>query len=442
MSATDFGYHRTLDFIRGRLVVYYAGLDYKSAPFGESEAVLSRIWRGHCLFLKALSLVADHVVIPPTFFFYSCPLSPTVTVRTYVNELAPLFDGRVLLSPVYSGLGETIEFLDLKQEWGSPSERRLIEQRRASLETLFAQVPLLHREVSMQSAGFEQEFVQQSRLLRSRTTRQKAAELLERAIEAQIYGDVSLSRGAVITSLDVNLRKGAITKREYRTLYYAMNRAYYYAGTSTYLDARISMLDAVKHTPMLRSFLTGDSPRMLVAYDPQVVLEVLNAHGISNEDLDLLPSRRILQIRSRPEFAAFRDRYAEFARLTQDAVSATSGLTRVKVDALRTGFLAEFKQEHKAERDAFVRRRTAWTRVVDVIITALGGVVGGVIAGPEQRLLGAVVGAVGLLPPAIGLADKVADRLVDRLGGGEDSFHRFLRSLRAVVGEIRGTRAD
>ena len=52
-----------------RVVLYYAGLDHRSLPFGEGDK-LAKAWANdQALFLKVLSLVSDYIVIPPSTYF-------------------------------------------------------------------------------------------------------------------------------------------------------------------------------------------------------------------------------------------------------------------------------------------------------------------------------------------------------------------------------------
>src|SRR3990172_12831077 len=109
----------SLNFLKNKNVIYYAGLDEKGLPFHESARKILGLSIKNITYLKALSLVADHVVVPPTFFFFCIPAEEG---RVYHKQLLPLFSERHVLTTVYGGLNKTRDFLALKKEKGFEDE--------------------------------------------------------------------------------------------------------------------------------------------------------------------------------------------------------------------------------------------------------------------------------------------------------------------------------
>ena len=80
--------HSAHSFLADRQVVYYAGLDDIALPFGELLRVIPESPERHAVYLKALSLVVDHVVIPPSFYFPW--VAPDSIPSRFPSLLAPL----------------------------------------------------------------------------------------------------------------------------------------------------------------------------------------------------------------------------------------------------------------------------------------------------------------------------------------------------------------
>lgn len=55
---------KNLQYLSNKVVLYYAGLDNHSLPFGEGANMVGRTAYDQITYLKTLSLVADYIVVP------------------------------------------------------------------------------------------------------------------------------------------------------------------------------------------------------------------------------------------------------------------------------------------------------------------------------------------------------------------------------------------
>lgn len=149
---------KTLSFLADNIAIYYAGLDHEGLPFGEGERLIARTAKDQIIYLKALSLVADYIVVPPSNYFLWVDKLQTNKV---LDELKLLYEAGIIISPIYSSMNMGTDFIEKKKKDGSYLDKRMIRKHGDKLNPFFQAMPVLHRNVRRQSGGFRGFLIQE-----------------------------------------------------------------------------------------------------------------------------------------------------------------------------------------------------------------------------------------------------------------------------------------
>src|SRR3989304_7229691 len=187
----------TLGFMGGHVTLYYAGLDSDSLPFLEGARLVKKSSTSQIAYLKALALVTDNIVVPPSFYFY---WANTHRNQNLFSLLLELYKAGIVVSPIYTSMNMGTDFLEQKLYQGSSSDRTLIQANRDTLIPFFRSMPVFHRDVRRQSSGYKELFTKQivsgggGRLLRSE---------VEAFVASPQQSEVILSREKVMEFLSL-----------------------------------------------------------------------------------------------------------------------------------------------------------------------------------------------------------------------------------------------
>lgn len=419
-GSADVYVDRDLRFLSGKVVIYYAGLDWECLPFGEGEAVVRDTASQQLLLLKCLSLVADHIVIPPASMPYwvSCH-DDTNTV----DFLIELFNAYILISPIYTGMNSGRDFIENKLASGDVMDVRHISASLPLLSRFFSELPVLHRNVKKQSTRFQQTLMT---MVTNSSNLPSREELIDH-ISAGTTSDVVLSRSSLSNKLREMEMEGVISRNAGRRYYYLMNKAYYTEGAATY-EANISMYNACRYS-VLGKDVFNDTNGILLAYDPKILLAIFACFGISNSDIEILRIEDIQKIRSLISFPIFIHEFYEFAKQVQAIDINMSFLSKQSLERIQKHILTTYAGELHAHRDRFDKATRNASLTTSLLLTlATGGI--GTLFTPAISF---GVGTVPWLLDLLGVNNVAHKAIADWMEKNKIVFHVYTSELRKVI---------
>jgi len=411
--------------------LYYAGLDDKGLPFGESLKFIVQSSKKNITYLKAESLFVDHIIIPPTFLFYCIPSDKKESWDFY-REISSLFVGKYLVTSVYGGINRTSDFLSLKIEKGEPEEINLILNKMTILRSLFDSIPLLCRDVEEQSSAFKQKFISSidsapdSRL--DQGTKETLLDLIE---DNEKVGGIALSRYRTILLLNNLRREGKINEGIYQEIYYRMNSSYYIQGAETYF-ANISCLNSPKYPILIRGSLETESSKILIAYDPELILSILRAHNINEGHINKMTVSDIERIKESNSFRVFRDRYQKFAESLQKCLNGVDEISKTNLIKLDQKIIEQFQQEYLIGRKLSDKMKSRYSILENMFFSTATGILGYLLGGP----LGAMLGAVPVILQVSRITPRISDLIIDRIGNHEKAFYEYVKIIDKVSSDL------
>lgn len=413
-----------LAFLKTREVIYFAGLDNKALPFDEASQRIRRDASRNLTYLKVSALFADHVVVPPTIFLGN--LGSGILSGNLVDYLAPLYESGQLLSPVWSNLSSMQDFLELKlRRTVSDTENRPPDLQ--FVEALFREIPLLHRDVQAQSAGFRTRVFDQLRGLQG-----VDHDMIFRFISMLQASDgrygVPLSRSMAFECLSSFARSQAFGKRLLRKLHYAINTAYYSQAAATFYS-NVSLVGAERYSVLGKVLFLGNGPTIMIGYDPRLMLTILDCFGISRDQIDRLSAEDIVQIKLTPEFRSFRATYARFIVALQLSAGECGALSQPQLLRLKALIQHRFVSEYFAGLRTLARRKREYALAETGVLAVLSGAVGFFVV----PLYGALIGLIPVLLHATGSSGKVSDHILGRLSRGHQAFHDYIELLHQIT---------
>lgn len=254
------------------VTLYYAGLDSESFPFGKGRVLIERNADEQLMYLKALSLVADYIVVPPAFYFYWASLHKDTQ---FLVTLSEMYQSGILQSAVYSSMNQGTDYLQYKLERGGAHERQLILENMQVLSSLFLAIPTKRRSVTNQRTEYQQLFAQELPKLPTNTR------ILENPAQLVTEGsqnDTAISRDLIKSIAQSAFNNQEIGKSALRRFHYIANKCYYRTGAITY-GANISIIGAERYSAFGANLFTSEKS-ILLAYDPLVVLGILRSFDI------------------------------------------------------------------------------------------------------------------------------------------------------------------
>jgi hypothetical protein len=415
----------TLRFLEGHLTLYYAGIDSDSLPFPEGSRLVKRCSASQTIYLKALALVADYIVVPPSFYFF---WANTHRNPAFFSHLLELYQAGIVVSPIYTSMNMGTDFLEQKSSQGSSADRNLIQANRDILVPFFREMPVFHRNVRRQSSGYKELFTRELPLLGGSHQLKRETESF---INSPQQAEVLLSREQLLTFLSAAHNSQRVSTGDFRRYFYAANRSYYRQGAITY-DGAISLLGAERYS-ILGQQVFRPPCGVLIAYDPLVVLGILGSLGISRNMIASLPTDDLIAVRRTTAFAAFRDAYRTFALSLQELAMHTGSVSRnVLLDlshSIQTAAVSRVLTEEKLYSD----RQRLWN-IGEMSFFSLALGVAGFFVIP---LIGAALGAVPILVYGFRLTPKLSDFVISRLTEKQLPFCVFVRELRAITEHMK-----
>ncbi len=420
----------SLNFLRGSTCIYYAGLDNESLPFLEGEKQVEITVNDQILFLKALSLVADYIVIPPSFFFYWSSIHrDSKILETVLN----LFQADIVLSPIYTSMNMGIDFLEHKMWHGSTQDRGIITDHKKLLSPFFRKLPVFHRNVHIQSGGFKQFLSSEFSNIQSPPPVRKR---VNRLILDPKNKEVQISRAQIYRELGYSLNYEGLKKHQYRKYYYATNRSYYKQGGITY-EAVISIVGAERYS-VLGKELFSEKHGILIAYDPMVILGIFESMGISKALINRLSIEDLIEIRKSSIFAVFREAYYSFALTLQELALSTNRISKAFIFNSKSEFTKKFISRYFTEEVLFRKYTSNWN-IGEMTFFALAlGTVGFFVI----PVVGAVLGVVPILLYKLDLTPKMFNVVIEKITEKEIPFFLFINELRDISKNMKKIEAS
>ncbi len=413
-----------LQFMKDLDVVYYAGLD-PIGPHHLKRKVKYKIGE-HVTFLKSLGLALDHIVIPPTFFFPFFPKDGQST--PFLKDLIDLYQTKIISSPVHSGMCSSHDFLVGKEVQGSRQDKIDIKDRKENLTELFVEMPLLHRDVAAQSNRFNHLLESQVYKLRDYDWVQR---IFEQASEMEEMQQIKISRDSILDLANKQLSESNISRYQFEKLYQISMSMYYAAGAETYY-ADISTINSEVFNTLGVDRFASNSQRILVGYDPVVLLNIFKAHGISAKMINSLNVQEMVQFRSTEVFKRFVKIYKEFSLQLQACLSAFKKPTQDIVRKLKTDILIQFCAE-RAKSYSKKRNISFWHEARLGIYLGLFGGIAGFLINPIIGFL------IAITPPLFYMVkaqDKLISYMVDRIASSETVFHDYIEKLKLLTSNL------
>ena len=414
-----------LAFLTDRVVLYYAGLDDVSLPFGEARRQLATTAAAQPLYLKALLLVADFVVVPPSFLFaWSAYCQGSVGPQ----DIARLHQAQILLSPVYRGMTSGLDFLDYKLGTGSRDETAFIRAAWDSLQPLFDALPVFNRDVGLQSGGFHRGVSEEVEHLNIPV---RARDSLQAVLGVAPDALVRTSRTDLHQEAQALEARGILSRRQFRGVFHAINRAYYHQGARTY-GAAIAVPAAPRYA-VLGSRMFQPDGGIVVAYDPEVILALLAGFGIEREEVQGLPLQNLLRLRESRNWRDFTAAYSRMAFAVQGLQFHSGRLSNADVEHLKAVFLGSCLKT-SSDQQARYRRLLERYSKGEVVVTSLG------LGGLGLALTPIAGFFLGLLPVVLyfsGVTAGLGKRFADKIEAESTAFFRFVNDLQQVADRAR-----
>lgn len=329
-----------LDFMVGKRNIYYAGLDDLSLPSIRSRKNNHLSLEEHIRYMVALSLLVDHIAIPPGFIASSLAFPGAGDIATI--RLGDLFQEKAVMTAVYGNMAKTTDFLDQKMEKGIKEERELFRKLESEARPFFKSIPLLRREAMRGSEIFKIQLIENLHALpKSILSPRVYKRIIEEVSVVARRGEVVLDRETFMKILE----EMRLSPKSYRACLMAMNSAYYYSGATTY-HADISLPNVELYSAMGRRMFEGGDNRIQIAYDPRFFLDVLEAYGIKNEEIDRLTYQDIQWLRKTEEFKEFKNSYHRLCKLIQDESLRAKKLSGPELLQLKYRLLKTITKEY------------------------------------------------------------------------------------------------
>jgi len=227
-----------------------------------------------------------------------------------------------------------------------------------------------------------------------------------------------------------------MTTGDYRRYYYAANRSYYQQGAITH-NAVISLLGAERYSILGQDAFASDRG-VLIAYDPLVLMGILESLGISQRTVAGISTDDLITIRQATSFAAFRDSYFEFALALQELSVHVNRLSRNVLLELSHRIQSGAVSRVFSEEMMFLDRQRLWNVGEMTFFAVALGVVGFFVV----PLIGALLGTIPIVLYRFGLTPKLSDFVISRLAEKQLPFCVFVRELREVTDRIKTQQHD
>jgi hypothetical protein len=296
--------------------VYYAGLDYQGLPFGESQNIITKSLHKQSIYLKALALISDKIIVPPSFYFYFTYLIKKNSNEKGLDTIKDLYQAGILISAMYENMNNSCDFIEHKLHAGTSNDKALIKNSYSELKNLFKEIPLIRRNTKIQSQGFSE------KLILDISKQKKFVFYDEELIKSiKFHNDNNILERETIFEI-LNQTNNKINKTKYRKIYYSTNKAYYKQGSVTY-NAIISLLNAERYSIFQLESFSQNKNSILIGYDPTVILEILSLFNINETMIEALNIKDLVSIRNSKIYTKFKQEYYDFAINLQNLTSVS-----------------------------------------------------------------------------------------------------------------------
>lgn len=218
---------------------------------------------------------------------------------------------------------------------------------------------------------------------------------------------------------------------QYRKYYYATNRSYYKQSAITY-NAVISIVGAERYS-VLGKELFSNKHGVLIAYDPFVVIGILESMGISKSLIDRLTTDDLINIRRSKIFSIFRNEYFSFAMTLQRLALSTQRISKTFIYSSKSEFTQKFISRYFLQEDRFKTCTSNWN-FGEMTFFALALGTAGFFVIP---IVGAILGVVPILLYKLGFTTKLSEFVIEKISEKEIPFFLFINELRNITRNIK-----
>ena len=419
-----------LDFLKKTNNIYYTGLDYRAFPNDDKHKKIYISQSMHLCYLKILSLLVDHVIVPPTFIVSG--MSQNDKDEKFIRALMDFFLSKSFITSVYGSMNSASDFVEHKLHYGDHEEKSLFNSRKHEAKTFFNNIPLIKRNVENQSKGFKQGIIENIYLISESILPKEIKGKIENRlnfIEAQ--GEIALDRMTFINILEnLGLKDN---RRQYIACYYAMNSSYYFSGAEIY-SSDIACLSVEEYSVLGTTKFHGNNDhKIIIGYDPSLFYMVLKCHGITTEEIAALTVEEIDHLKKDHRFIAFLEQYHEFANILQKTASETNRWSKKQISDFKLLLLLEIEKRFHTEE----KRLMKWITNEDIgsgfLFSLIGAVLGFGAAGPFGAIAGSGLGFVGPLTKIgrFSLADIIAKKISTK----QFAFYLYIEFLNEELGK-------
>lgn len=413
-----------LQFLQDKIVVYYTGLDEKSLPFKEGTNAVNCHSRFQVIYLKALALVADYIIVPPSSYFswVNCHKSSNL-----VDSMLQLHKAGIVVSSIYTGMNSGIDYLDRKIWSGSARDKEEIHDNRKLLTHFFQNLPVIQRDVKGESSRFQESLITEVCSLQPTAVLDDLLSLLHRENDLQVV----ISRSILQTYLYAQYMKRLLPIREFRKLYYSINRNYYRVGSCWY-SSSISIIDANRYS-ILGMGMFSEPNMIMLGYDPQIILRVLCSFGIDMESIDKMTIDDLMKIRSSTVGRLFKHSYGDFVRTIQEAEIKMKGFSNEKLHKINDELIMQFvgvyfKQSNMRNKKAW-ETSFGWTSLLSLL---------GIIC-IHSTPIGIIIAALGWftsMGSRIRWFKNISEKIMVNMIDKQDIFYAFIIELKGLLDRL------
>lgn len=407
------------------VVLYYAGLDRRSFPFGEGDRLAKARANDQILFLKTLSLVCDYIVIPPSTYFSWANYQ---TQKELVIQLHDLHQSGIVISSIYDSMSSNLDYLQYKVITAPEDERHLINNRLSIIEDIFFHIPVVKRNVSKQVKGFKEQLLYEFSAI---TTTNEIKDKIFRQLETDTFQRAIPHRDKISKVIEQYFLASHLSRGDYRKFYYAINKSYYTLGALTY-NSFISIAGAERYSIFAktgRNVFSESSYRIMVAYDPLVLLGILRLLGINEPSLRVMSIAELMQLRNTDIFPSFKCAYLEFARTLQDLHLAVGSMTRSAIDALKKDLTEGFMSRYFLGIDSKQKHTNTYNLSEMLVFSFALGALGFFVI----PVMGAILGLLSPLLYVTGASEKISSVFFERYEKKEREFYLFIDELKGLI---------
>ena len=417
-----------LSFLEKKKInIYYTGFDLDYLPFNRSKKFILKKDIINFIYPKILSLFVDHIIMPPSFYIKLYKTSfYNYNIDIFNKYLSILYEQKYLISSIYKELNNPIDFLEIKKK-----EYKLSTNDIEQLKIFFKKIPILHRDEKLQSEGFRKNFI--DRIIKSKNISGRTKDLLLKNLEKlkTEYGLV-LSREKLINFINQLISYKEISKKEYINLYYEMNYCYYLEGAKTH-NSNIASIGSVNYINIDNEVLLNKDNSLLIGYDPEIILCILNMFGIDLNVINLLNDNDIYIIKNSYEFKKFKFLYKDFVKELQYLIFINNKIDPKVLNNLYNEIINKFKIEYKKGLELTNKIQLIYNKTFDIIEYLIIPILSILM----EKQYSIIIGFSPTILHYLKIKEKLYENFIMKIYANSKAFYNFIQFLKNLNQEIK-----